>query len=158
MKYTAYHFAAADLIGVTIACFLGLSFFLLLGWATVRLFSFGVDLAQAFSEPESDASFEDSPDLSETGIACEIAKLPPGSQLVEVDTAGMLTPPAHVYVHEYVWTGSEIKFVRRVPLHEFDFLIPGSAMHAASHPEALAAREDFLKAHRPLTPADQVSL
>ena len=159
MKFTPYTFAAADLIGVSLACFAALLFFFALGWAVLRLFNLGKDVAETFSEPESDATFEDSPpDLSETGIACEITHMAPGTQLVEVDTAGMLTPPQHVFVHEYVWTGSEIQFVRRVPLHEFDFLIPGSAMHAASHPEALAAREDFFKSTRPLSPSDDVRL
>lgn len=158
MKYTSYTFAAADFISVSVACFITLVVFLFLGWLFIQIYPSPVDYS-GFDDPESDATFEDSPDLSETGIACEIAKMAPGTQLVEVDTAGMLTPPAQVFVHEYVWTGSEIKFVRRVPLHEFDFIIPGSAaMHAASYPEALAAREDFFKSARPLCPSDDVRL
>ena len=157
MKYTSYTFAAADFIEIGIVCFITLAAFLFIGWVFVQIYPSPSEFG-TFRESDIDATFEDSPDLSETGIACEIAKMAPGTQLVEVDTAGMLTPPQHVYVHEYVWTGSEIQFVRRVPLHEFDFLIPGSAMHAASHPEALAARADFLSSHRPLRPTDHVRL
>ena len=152
MKYTIYHFAAADFVGVTLACAAALLLWFALGWAVLRLFNLGHDVSESFEEPEEDvrwSAVEDAPDLSETGVACEIAQMAPGAQLVEVDTAGMLTPPQQVWVHEYVWTGSAVKFVRRVPLHEFDFLIPGSAMHAASHPEALAAKAEFLKAQRP---------
>jgi len=160
MKFTPYtHFAASDLIAPWLACSIALVVFFAIGLLALHVWPTSAPHeATGFEDPEDDATFEDSPDLSETGIACEIAKLPPGSQLVEVDTAGMLTPPANVWVHEYVWTGSEIKFVRRVPLHEFDFLIPGSAMHAAIHPEALAAREDFLGNVRKLLPTDKVSL
>ncbi len=144
MKYTAYTFAVSDFVSTSVACCFALGLFLILGVIATSFFK-GVPISD-FQESEDNASFEDTPDLSETGIACEIAKLPPGSQLVEVDTAGMLTPPQHVWVHEYVWTGSKIQFVRRVPLHEFDFLITGSAvMHAISHPDALAAQETFLR-------------
>lgn len=152
MQYTPYTFAAADFVGVSIACFLTLVVFLCIGWVFCQLYPNPVEYS-GFRESDIDATFEDAPDLSETGIACEIAKMAPGTQLVEVDTAGMLTPPQHVFVHEYVWTGSEIKFVRRVPLHEFDFIIPGSAaIHAASHPEAMQAREDFLLRHNRFDP------
>ncbi len=152
MQFTPYtHFAASDLIAPWLACIIALVVFFGIGLLALHVWpTSATHEATGFDDPEGNATFEeDSPDLSETGIACEIAKLAPGSQLVEVDTAGMLTPPANVWVHEYVWTGSKVEFVRRVPLHEFDFLIPGSAaLHAASHPEALAAREQFLRHNR----------
>ncbi len=152
MKYASYTFAAADFIGVSVACFITLTVFLLAGWVILQIYPSPVEYS-AFRESDSDATFEGSPDLSETGIACEVAKMAPGTQLVEVDTAGMLTPPQHVLVHEYRWTGSAVEHVRTVPLHEFDFLIPGSAaMHAASHPEALAAREQFMNRHHRFDP------
>ena len=143
MTFTPYTFAATDFITPWLACIIALVLFF--GIGLLALHAWPTREPYETTHFSDDATFEDGPDLSETGIAAEIAKLPPGSQLVEVDTAGMLTPPANVWVHEYVWTGSEIKFVRRVPLHECDFLIPGSAMHAASHPEALAARGQFLR-------------
>lgn len=173
MKFTPYTFAAADFLSITLSLVGGLLLFLALRWASSGFFDLILSLlggVKNFEEPDTDATFEGSPDLSETGIAAEIAHLPPGTQLVEVDTAGMLTPPQHVLVHEYRWTGSAIEHVRSVPLHEFDFLIPGSAphpslselrraaSHAASHPEALAGREDFLSSHRPLRPTDHVRL
>ena len=154
MKYHVYTFAASDFVMTAVACLSALVLFVILGVYVVSFFGATPGDATGFDDPETDATFEGGPDLSETGIAAEIAKLPPGSQLVEVDTAGMLTLPKNVWVHEYVWTGSEIRFVRRVPLHEFDFLLPGSALHAASHPEALAAREDFFKHARKATAAD----
>lgn len=125
MKFTPYTFAAADFVGTSLACLMTLAAFLFLGWHFIQLFD-PCERTPEFDEPADDARFEE-PTREETGIAAEVAKLPPGSQLIECDTAGMLTPPGQVWVHEYVWTGKAIEFVRTVPLHEFSFRVPAPA-------------------------------
>jgi len=118
MKFTPYTFAVSDLF-ITGVLVLAVIFALcLFGRAVCELFD---PCEREFEEPINDAAFHDSPNLAETGIAAAIARLPPGTCLVEIDTAGVLTPPAEVLVHEYRWTGSQIEFVRAVPLHAFDF-------------------------------------
>ena len=111
-------------------------------------------------EADEDAVIEEhrqqSTALEETGIAAEIAHLPPGSQLVEIDTAGMLTPPGAVMVHEYRWTGSKIEFVRTCPLHSFDFTVPQGSTEAGlgirEWPELKQAREQFAATAKRLSP------
>ncbi len=156
MKFTPYiHFAAADFISVSILCSFALLALFGIGILCLKIWPYSEPYSTLdnFGEPVEDADFE------ETGIGCETANMAPGTQLVEIDTAGLLTPPADVWVCEYFWTGTEIKFVRRVPLHAFDFTVSSAALHAASHPDALAAREDFLSAHhRPLPPGAPVQL
>jgi hypothetical protein len=88
-------------------------------------------LARHHLEDPLDAGRFELPDLSETGIAAEIAGLAPGSMLVECDTAGMLTPPDRLVVHVYRWTGARIEFVKTVPLHELDFVAPAPQASAA---------------------------
>ena len=79
--------------------------------ASLRRGNAAFDSARHFNEPADEARFE-LPDLTETGIAAEIAGLAPGSMLVECDTAGILTPPDRLLVHVYRWTGARIEFVK----------------------------------------------
>ncbi len=122
MQFTPYTLAISDLAAIAVIICLVVAVLILFGDWVCEQFD---PCARDFEEPADDAVF-DSPHLEETGIACEIAKLPAGAQLVEIDTAGMLTPPGQVWVHEYRWTGSAVEFVRRVPLHEFSFTVSGA--------------------------------
>lgn len=149
MKFHSYTFALSDFaaIGIVIVVVI------------LALCCFGDWICDLFDpcerdhldEAEEDALIEEhrlqSASLEETGIAAEIAHLPPGSQLVEIDTAGMLTPPGAVMVHEYRWTGSTIEFVRTCPLHAFDFTVPAGSTEAPlgirEWPELKQAREQF---------------
>ncbi len=150
-------FAVADMLDTTLACGLALAVLFTIAYLSILHFRTPYEYYN-FGKPIDDATFEDSPDLGETGIACEIARLPAGSQLVEIDTAGMLTPPGQVIVNEYRWTGSTIEFVRRVPLHEFSFVVPHGTTQAQADeawrhllpatlddPETVAAREQFMR-------------
>ena len=98
--------------------------------ASLRRGNAAFDSARHFNEPADEARFE-LPDLTETGIAAEIAGLAPGSMLVECDTAGILTPPDRLLVHVYRWTGARIEFVKTVPLHELDYVAPAPQASAA---------------------------
>ena len=142
MRFTPYTLALSDLVAVSGTLLLA-AFTL---WFFAKAWCAYFDVPRDhLEEPGSDPTFE------ETGVCCQLAKLPPGSILVEVDTAGVLTPPAQVFVHEYRWTGSRIEFVRMVPLHEFDFVIPAEVKAPPSsgqgvvieHEDARAARERF---------------
>lgn len=136
MKFTPYTFALSDLVTVSGTLLL----------VALTLWFFAKAWCAWFDAPASD-HLEDTaadPTFEETGVCCQLAKLPPGSILVEVDTAGVLTPPAQVFVHEYRWTGSRIEFVRMVPLHEFSFSIPAEVKLAPTeHEDARRARERF---------------
>ena len=137
MKFTPYTLALSDLVVVS-------GFLLLVAFG---LFCFAKAWCAWFDAPASD-HLEDTasdPTFEETGVCCQLAKLPAGSILVEVDTAGVLTPPAQVFVHEYRWTGSRIEFVRMVPLHEFSFTVPAVSQvnPVAEHEDAQTARARF---------------
>lgn len=180
MKFPSYSLALSDLALTGIILFIvivGLCFF---GDWVCAMFD---PCEREFEEPDSDPEFEqelteeakvlnsvpslafcDQSRLEETGIAAEIAHLPAGSQLVEIDTAGMLTPPGAVIVHEYRWTGSAIEFVKTCPLHEFDFRVPGARHSDAAQspfeplghgewPELKAAREQFFHTRDASAPA-----
>ena len=133
MKFTPYTLALSDLVAVSGTLLL----------VALTLWFFAKAWCAFFDVPSD--HLEDTaadPTFEETGACCQLAKLPPGSILVEVDTAGVLTPPAQVFVHEYRWTGSRIEFVRMVPLHEFDFSLSATA-RAIDHEDARTARERF---------------
>ncbi len=138
MKYTAYTFAASDLVSVTAACLCALAFFVLLGCIACRLFQ-GIPVSD-FQESPDNAVFNDETtplDISECGLAPHIPTLPAGSLLVEAGD-GMITTPDQAFLFEYRWTGSQVEFVRRVPLSDF-------IRSAISHPDALEAQETFLR-------------
>jgi len=148
MKFTAYTFALSDFLATGLVLLIVCVPFVMLGAWVVDMFN--LDPCDHLEESESDPEFEqesteiialcDKSRLEETGIAAEIAHLPPGSQLVEIDTAGLLTPPGAVMVHEYRWTGSQIEFVRTCPLHEFDFVVrSGDASSPDSHADDSSA-------------------
>ena len=137
MRFTPYTLALSDLVTVSATLLL----------VALTLWFFAKAWCAWFDAPASD-HLEDTaadPTFEETGVCCQLAKLPPGSILVEVDTAGVLTPPAQVFVQEYRWTGSRIEFVRMVPLHEFSFTVPAVSQvnPVAEHEDARAARERF---------------
>ena len=138
MKYTAYTFALSDFVSIGIACVCALVLFFLLGCLVVRAFQ-GIPVSD-FAESPDNAVFDDGttpPDISECGLAPHIPTLPAGSQLVEAGD-GMITTPDQAFLFEYRWTGSQVEFVRRVPLSDF-------IRSAISHPDALAAQETFMR-------------
>ena len=102
--------------------------------------------ASDFTESD-DTGAETPPDLSECGIAEHIPTLPAGSQLVEAGD-GMITTPDRAFLYEYRWTGSQVEYVRRVPLSDF-------VRRAISHPDALQAEADFFTNARRMTDAQR---
>jgi hypothetical protein len=95
------------------------------------------------------------------------AHLAAGAPLVKIGPyAGEPLLISEMWVDEYEWTGTEMRRLRRVPL--CDWISPReqalnesfrrSLQHAANHPEALAAREDFFATARRLNESDHVRL